>query len=440
MGKRKRDVPAIEAVNGTEPSPKSPATQSTSALQIIIGTYEKVLHGISASWTQAVEPDQPRKVAFVDRFLFRAHESAVRCLAVSPMAGDTQKRYLASGGSDQVVNVYSLSTVSSGRNAELGSLQHHAGGVNSLCFPTANKLMTASDDNTIAIARTRDWTILSSIKAPAPKTPGQPSGDSASIGAGTKGVNDFDVHPSLKLMISVGKSERCMRLWNLVTGKKAAVLNFDRSLLSKVGESKFTTGEARRVRWNRTGDEFIIVFDRGCITYDLDSNAKCCILPLSRTKIHQVRYFSPIQDENSENLILLSTDDGQILFFSTQYPVDMNKDPTDVLPSIAPIAQLGEPKGTPSNRIKDFEILDADEEGKAFIVTGSSDGAVCVWSLGIKDVTDLVQPAPKDLDDGVKTVSSHVADKTIQPRQVGTLLGTYETGNRITCLKAFPLS
>lgn len=51
--------------------------------QIVLGTYEKVLHGITASITS--QPAQHREqncVEFADTFLLNAHTSAIRCLAV----------------------------------------------------------------------------------------------------------------------------------------------------------------------------------------------------------------------------------------------------------------------------------------------------------------------------------------------------------------------
>ena len=56
------------------------------------------------------------------------------------------------------------------------------------------------------------------------------------------------------------------------------------------------------------------------------------------------------------------------------------------------------------------------------IVTGSSDGTVRTWSLDIKDLKDDAK-----IEQG----------KGFTAKQVGTLLGTYTTGTRITCLKAF---
>ena len=131
-------------------------------------------------------------------------------------------------------------------NRELGSLVHHSSSITALYFPTRAKLLSAAEDNTIAVSRTRDWTVLSTIKAPIPKPIGRPSGDTAGPGEVPAGVNDFAVHPSMKLMVSVGKGERCMRLWNLVTGKKAGVLAFEKDMLQQVGEGKFGSGEGRR--------------------------------------------------------------------------------------------------------------------------------------------------------------------------------------------------
>ena len=73
----------------------------------------------------------------------------------------------------------------------------------------------------------------------------------------------------MKLMLSVGKGEKCMRLWNLVTGKKAGVLNFERDLLQNVGEGRYSSGEGRRVEWNSLGEEFAVAFESGCAVYGI---------------------------------------------------------------------------------------------------------------------------------------------------------------------------
>jgi protein MAK11 len=266
------------------------------SIQIIVGTYEKRLHGLIATisadslWKGNDSPN----ARFAETFLFNAHASAIRCLAISPPslssdATDHQKAILASGSSDHSINLYHISTspprliegsasglslagrtiAENPRNRELGSLQPHSSNINALHFPTRSKLLSAADDNTVAITRTRDWTVLSTIKPPIPKAHGRPSGDTAPFGGTPTGVNDFAVHPSMKLMVTVGKGEKCMRLWNLVTGKKAGVLNFPKELLEEVGEGKWFSGEGRRVRWNSLGEEFVVGFEKGAVVFGM---------------------------------------------------------------------------------------------------------------------------------------------------------------------------
>ena len=82
------------------------------AIQIVTGSYERVLHGFTASIPRNaltsskddVDSDKPN-TTFSDTFLFAAHAASVRCLAISPPT-ESDKRYLATGGSDERVNVY----------------------------------------------------------------------------------------------------------------------------------------------------------------------------------------------------------------------------------------------------------------------------------------------------------------------------------------------
>jgi protein MAK11 len=127
--------------------------------------------------------------------------------------------------------------------------------------------LAAAEDNTISITKTRDWTVVSTVRAPRPKAQGRPNGDTAPPGGSPSGINDFAVHPSMKLMLSVGKSEKCIRLWNLVTGRKAGVLSFSKEILQSVKEGKRGTGEARRIVWNSQGEEFAVSFEWGVVVF-----------------------------------------------------------------------------------------------------------------------------------------------------------------------------
>ena len=312
MGKRKRDITDGDATSNrkheeqTGESRLKPSARKSkllgkniptgsSTVQIVVGTYEKVLHGITATLLEDKERRSGKGAEFAVTFLFNAHASAIRCLAMSPPSStaDTTrpaKIILASGSSDQIINLYHISTsppsprkdeslklpnlkgrriTENPRNRELGSLQHHNSSVNTVQFPTRSKLLSGAEDNTIAVTRTRDWTVLSTIKAPIPKAHGRPSGDTAALGDTPVGVNDFAIHPSMKLMVSVGKGEKCMRLWNLVTGKKAGVLNFERDLLQGIGEGKWTSGEGRKVEWDGLGEEFVVGFERGAAVFGM---------------------------------------------------------------------------------------------------------------------------------------------------------------------------
>ncbi|SMR57509.1 unnamed protein product [Zymoseptoria tritici ST99CH_3D1] len=438
----KQDDKALAPSNGT--SSKQHIISAPVHIQIVTGSYERVLHGFAARIPRSklnVDSDpattQKRadEVSFSDSFLFAAHSSAIRCLALSSSA-EADKCLLATGSSDERINIYSLSTVppatsapnlpslsgtaiaENPRNKSLGSLTHHDRAITALQFPTKSKLFSSAEDATIAISRTRDWTVLSSIKAPIPKPQGRPSGDTAGPGEVPAGVNDFAIHPSQKLMLSVGRGERCMRLWNLMTGKKAGVLNFDRDLLIQAGESKFSSGEGRRVLWDGEGENYVVGFERGAALFGIDSKPKAVIRPSPSSKIHQMRFLPTTEGEPS--VLALSTEDGRILF----YDLEGSAEAADAskLPLASCIAQLGGANAGISGRVKDFEILNlgtAGSEEALVFVTASSDGAVRLWNV---------------LRSQLKTGS-----ESEEPAQVGQLIATHETGNRITCLGAFLL-
>ena len=494
MGKRKREVgeqvldskrPFEHSGNGIDKSKKAYTTlPQPFSIQVIAGTYEKILHGITAvvninadSANSANQKDNAA-VEFADTFLFNAHGSAIRCLALSPPSKQG-KITLVSGSSDQTINLYQLSARKSGtksvqssplssfvgrkivedsENKELGSLQHHSANVNALKFPTRSKLLSAADDNTVAITRTRDWTVLSTIKIPIPKAHGRPSGDTAPLGGTPAGVNDFAIHPSMKLMVSVSKGEKCMRLWNLVTGRKAGVLNFEKAPLQAVGEGRWGRGEGYRVEWNSDGEEFAITFEKGVIIFGLvsfapdlnfttdftvqDARPKGIITTVPQSKIHQCHYINHVFNEQTRsNILAVSTEDGRIVFFCTSQPLRQTAESSDEihpLPRCQPIGEIsGEGSGL-RNRVKDFEVLrvpDVENFPYLFlVVTCGSEGSIRVWKTDLSVAIERLQSSTSS-----KGVNGNTGDAK-QPEevsQIGQLLGEYETGNRITCIKAF---
>lgn len=480
MAKRKRENTAKEPQTASKPSKTPKPTTGQEAvsdnnaaltLQIVTGSYERVLHGFTAGLSSAAlklndkikDADAgPSLAQFVDTFMFEAHTSAIRSLALSPIpktdSAEPPRVILASGSTDERINLYSVSAappavsehypsvatlagsrvLENPKNRELGSLLHHAASISALHFPSRSKLLACADDNTISVTKTRDWSVVSTIKAPRPKVQGRPSGDTAPPGDSPSGVNDFAVHPSMKLMLSVGRGERCMRLWNLVTGRKAGVLNFNKEMLQAVKEGKWSSGEGRKIEWNSKGEEFAVTFEWGAIVFGIvslpysqqymgqaltvaqDSTPICRLLPSPRSKLHQMKYFTidPTSEDKSD-LLAVSTEDGRVIFYNTrktQQPEDESDSP---IPNAVPIAQLGGKESGLPGRVKDFEIFNLKDEPAAkkdsfLVITGNSTGAVRIWAVDAKDLT---------------------GDPTTG--QVGKLLNTYETGNRITCLEAF---
>lgn len=454
MAKRKREAKEIVSSNGTNNYKRVEHTEDWDiSVEIITGSYDRVLHGITATISGILSKDSTSpSVQFADTFMFNAHASAIRCLALSPISqpSSTQSStiLLASGGTDERVNVYSLSAVAphenekmapipslggkkiseNPRNRELGSLMHHSSSITSLHFPTRSKLLSAAEDNTVTISRTKDLSAISAIKAPHPKVQGRPSGDTAPPGAAPTGINDFAIHSSMKLMLSVGKGERCMRLWNLVTGKKAGVLNFARETLQSVHEGKYSSGEGRRIAWDPLGEEFAVAFERGVVMFGADSKPKSRILPQPLTKLHQMRYMTITDDGGPAMVVLVvSTESGKLLFYATDQTStgERGESAKSPLRDSLCLAEVDGRSHGVSGRIKDFEILSVPlstgTSSRLLAVTAGSDGSIRVWMMRCGDFFSAKENA-KDLP---KLIS------------VGDLIGTYETGSRITCLKAF---
>lgn len=470
MAKRKRNDAQKEGKSTDSPSKTvksvpSPSSAPDAALtiQVVTGSYERVLHGFTAgipasalSTKSESKKESTPSVQCVDSFLFEAHGSAIRCLALSPLPKATDQKQnqnviMASGATDERINLYSLSAappavnddypsvptlagnkiLENPNNRELGSLLHHSASISSLSFPSRSKLLAGAEDNTISVSKTRDWTVVSTIKAPRPKVQGRPSGDTAPPGAEPSGVNHFAVHPSMKLMLSVGRGEKCMRLWNLVTGKKAGVLNFNRELLTSVREGKWSSGEGRRIAWNPAGEEFAVAFEWGVVVFGVDSEPKCRALPEPRSKIHEMKYFPASADnDQAGDLLAVSTEDGRIIFYSTTELQQTEEDEESKIPLATPVAQLGGKQAGYPGRIKDFSILSLEGQAKEIrdgflVVTGNSEGTARIWKIDANDLA--VTKKSKG--------SSKAKDTTT--RQVGKLISTYETGNRITCLASF---
>ena len=151
-------------------------------------------------------------------------------------------------------------------------------------------------------------------------------------------------------------------------------------------------------------------------------------------------------------VLAVSTEDGRVLFYSpslVQSPVEGDR--SSSLPTCQAFAQLGGSKAGVGGRIKDFECLSI-VAGDGIIshyimVTCGSDGVISLWLITNAELTDtkstnesneaslhrneLEQTRDSDTDPNATKGPNLMTD------QIGKLLGSYETGERITCLKAF---
>ena len=176
-------------------------------------------------------------------------------------------------------------------------------------------------------------------------------------------------------------------------------------------------------------------------------------MPLQSTKIHQMRYTDcKTPNSSGRELLTVSTEDGRLLFYSTvtseshKEDEETDKRTTSSISDCVLLAQLGGRSLGVTSRIKDFEILrlsiEKEHPSKTVAITGCSDGSLRIWLLDEKELPDKVVYAngatePEDTTNGHGTGTNGTLGPDIQ--QIGKLIGTYETGNRITCLKAFVL-
>lgn len=148
-----------------------------------------------------------------------------------------------------------------------------------------------------------------------------------------------------------------------------------------------------------------------------------------------------------KEVLALSTEDGRILFYPGN--ASMRPDATAAAtksdaPMCEAIGQLGGIARGLGGRIKDFEILASPISKNWIIITGSSDGTIRLWEIHQAELygkllnREASSEIEVDREANEKTSDTKEASAPLlKKNQIGRLLGTYETTNRITCLKAF---
>lgn len=168
-------------------------------------------------------------------------------------------------------------------------------------------------------------------------------------------------------------------------------------------------------------------------------------------RIHQIRYLGIAKDDKYRSSTLaISTEDGRIVFFSTGKTIGEENSASGIGRSIPFCCVLGQVGGTHEgvqSRIKDFEIITFSRtkrfRGSVVLVAGCSSGFIYIWDLAKTQLDERSRGTAGDssiqLERGVPLSDMDGLNESQcnEIPQIGRLLGSYDTGKRITCLKAF---
>jgi len=203
--------------------------------EILVGTYEEFVLGYKI----VPHLKSQDKCDLVQSFTVKSHVGPVRSLC-------TGSKYAVSGGSDEICKIFDMT-----KRAEHGTLMHHEGTVSCLAtHSSTSHLVTASDDNTIAVVRMGSWQVEKTLYKH------------------SAGVTALALHPTGKLAFSAGKDKK-MITWNLVKARPAFITNIKgiaEFLTVSPDGSRYAVGVHRRVD--------IYSIDTAGVEYSIDIKAR----------------------------------------------------------------------------------------------------------------------------------------------------------------------
>ena len=306
-------------------SPAAPGS-APRGLRIVAGSYERFLYGIEGFVHRGADGNYT--VSLTPRFVFPAHVSSIRCVAC---AGRDSK-WLATGGMDETIKVWDLR-----RRKEVGALTGHEGTITSLSFPTRTFLLSASEDGTMNLYRTRDWALLRTMR-------------------GHKGrINSASAHPSGRVALSVG-ADRMIRMWDLRRGMGSASV--------KIG------AEAEKIVWDTQGKRFAVLTGRQVLVYGTNMSQLARIEHPKR--LHDVSF---TQSNHKHEWMLVPTEAGVVHIYDVD---DIQGSEDEATPR--EVARLvGH-----SNRVRSAcatHIQADDQTQHVLFTTISSDGLIRVFRV-----------------------------------------------------------
>lgn len=339
-----KDVDSDHEVSSTTPSVKTPASKIQ--FRIFVGSYEHNLLCLSV----LLDPTQKLEAMFQPIFHFEAHLLSIKLI-------DLAKRYLVTGLKDEHIRIYDLQ-----KRKELGDLMGHQGTVTALRFSTegiaddieklGKWLLSGSEDGKILIWRTKDWELFGTLKGH------------------TDRVTDVAIHPLGRVAISVS-ADHTVRLWNLLTAKKAAVLKIKgRDHLGQYGDF---------VRWSASGDNFVVGLQNQLLVYNT-AEAKI----IHKMKVPRTLMCGQVYTIEGTEYMVIGLGNGTIQFYLLS---DLIEGKENVVFELVGHA----------NRIKDITLFSSPEDtlGIPYLISVLSDGRIVVW-----DVRELVRDQVAVYDTG----------------------------------------
>ena len=322
--------------------------------EILLGTYEAFLMGYQVKPLEYMGKELSAKKELRTSFANHAHSASVRSI----VAGD---KYLVSAGGDENVKIFNL------RNrTEHGALTHSDGVINCMLFYDKRHLITASEDGKICVLKTSSgWNVeitLSKHKA---------------------GVTDLALHPSGKLMLSIGKDAKLIT-WNLIKGRSAYVTNLHEN--------------ADFVRWSPSGNYYVVGFFKRLDVYSVSTAAIEISLPFSG-RLNDVVFLDDVT-------IAVAGEMSQIEIHSI------------VSKSIITKFEAH------TNRVRCMSLISNENSseggsGDQCLVTASNDGLVKIWKVNKKPLD-----ASSNANEGGFQFTFDIIEE-----------GKVDTKCRITCLK-----
>lgn len=311
-----------------------PSMADVPIFRIVTGSYEHNLLCVSLALYPGAE-------VFTPIFHFTPHTQSIRCLAYG-------KRYLTSGSNDEHIRLYDLQ-----KRKELGTLLHHAGSITTLRF-FDKWLLSGAGDGKICIWRTKDWEVLGELK-----------GHKAA-------VNDIAIHPTGRLALSVA-DDRSLRLWNLMTAKKASVIKLRENAL--------------HVRWSLDGTQYVVGYSGRIEVYGAESAKLLARRPLKSSLQHM-----DVVDFGEGEFIATSHNNGQIVFKKLESVIaaGVQDKAEDVANDETTIVLQGH-----GVRVKQFDLYFHEHNKTWYMASVSSDGKIVAWDLAKRDQVGVYKTADR---------------------------------------------